>query len=629
MKKIAIIENGWGKFINYAWTIGIKEYIQENHIEAEIYIFNSFGNFSLDEKFNAGEYNIANLPNLSDYDGIILELSNIGDLEIKQSIINRALASKVPTISLVEDIPELYYAGIDNYKAMEKMVEHLVVKHRCNQVNYVGGPIGNSENMARFQAYKDVLERNGIPFDEKRVFHMNYEIMTGERAFEHFYANELLPQAFVCANDNIAVGICQQAGKRGFKIPNDFLITGFDNFDKASYYSPRISTIGFRREDISYAAMRMLHKIWNNEQKERAVYIDTQVVFQDSCGCVPDSVKDRGQYINDRIMAEDEHTRLQTKLKELKRELINSNSFQEMAACLPRSLSVLGYDELYILLNSDLCNIVEQKEEPEYHIDGYPENMTVLLAAMHDCILGGLKRKPGQLVPGMQEAKSGNLYLFSPLHFREREIGYTVIKNCDHLMDSQMLYEVLNVFLETMENMYHRMVLARMNDKLSKLYVHDSLTGIYNRMAYTELAEPAYKRCMEKGIPMSIMFVDMDRLKYINDTFGHDMGNEAIKAIADAIIEVCPQQSIAMRYGGDEFVILIEECRGQRAEEISKKLGASISKKSEELHAQFEISASIGYAVAKDRTKNLNDYIDLADERMYENKKARKMQRNS
>jgi diguanylate cyclase (GGDEF)-like protein len=624
MKKIAIIENGWGKFINYAWTLGLKQYMEEYDIDANIYIFNSFGNVSLDEKFNTGEYNITKLPNLRLFDGIFLELTNFGDADVKRDIIEQVKESGVPAVSIVEEIPGLYYAGIDNYAAMRQMVEHLVLHHHCRQINYVGGPVSSSENMARFQAYKNVLIENGIPFDPDRVFHNNYEIITGELAFEHFYSHGLLPQAFVCANDNIAVGICHQAEKRGFKIPNDFLVTGFDDFDKASYYSPRISTIGFKREAISYAAMEIMSNIWDGTQTESAIFIKPQTVFQDSCGCVPPRTLDRGRYVNERIMSEDLQWRMQNRLQELKRELLNCSNFVEMAACLPRSLSVVGYEELYILLNRDLYEMLEREDEPEYRIYGYPDDMKVLLAAMPDCILGGLKREPGRLIPGAEDSEGGNTYLFSPLHLREREIGYTVLKNCDHLMDSQMLYEVLNVFLETVQNMYNRMVLARMNDKLSRLYIRDSLTGLYNRMAYNQFAIPKFEQCMQKGIPLLIMFWDLDRLKYINDTFGHDMGNTAIVAITDSIRDCCTADAIAMRYGGDEFVVLEAGCGEEQAQKLISAIEREIDEKRAGLETPFELNASVGYVIASDPAKSLNDYINLADEGMYRNKNARK-----
>lgn len=626
MKKIAIIENGWAKFINYAWTLGIKQYVDERGIDADIYIFNSFGDVGMDEKFNHGEYNITKLSDLTMFDGIFLELTNIGDEKEKAEIIERVKASKVPAISLVEKIPGLYYAGIDNYNSMAKMVEHLITVHHCQKINFVGGPPANQENIVRLAAYRDVLAKHGIAVEEERIFQCNYEIITGEIGFTHFHENGLLPDAFVCANDNIAVGICHESEKYGYRVPEDFLVTGFDDFDKASYYSPRISTIGFRRESISYAAMGMMCRIWDGTQEDDAVYIEAEATFQDSCGCVPEHTKDRGQYANERIIAEDIQSRLQTKLYELKREMINCNSYVEIAACLPKSLSMLGYDEMYILLNKDLDEMLEHEEEPEYRTDGYPDNMNVLFAARKDQILSGLKRLPGQLIPGdgEQYEEAGSTYLFSPLHIRDREIGYTILKNCDHLMDSQMLYEVLNAFLETTQNMYHRMTLARMNDKLSNLYIRDSLTGLYNRMAYNKLAIPEYERCMQNDESLLIMFWDLDCLKYINDNFGHDMGNEAIRVVTDAIRECCPKEAIAMRYGGDEFVVLVPEYAEDRAKHLVTNIEHRILEKGMKMNVPFEIQASVGYVIADNPSKSLNDYINIADDAMYRNKKARK-----
>ena len=71
-RKIAIIADGWRRHITYVWIRGCRKYIKEHELDIEISVFHSFGNFSRDEKFNAGEYNIIHLPDLSQFDGIIL-----------------------------------------------------------------------------------------------------------------------------------------------------------------------------------------------------------------------------------------------------------------------------------------------------------------------------------------------------------------------------------------------------------------------------------------------------------------------------------------------------------------------------------------------------------------------------
>lgn len=215
-RKIAIIADGWRRHITYVWIRGCRNYIKEHELDIEISVFHSFGNFSRDEKFNAGEYNIIHLPDLSQFDGIILEVTNMLNQKKRQQIIRIIQESGVPAVSLLEKIPGLYHAGLDNYATMEQMVEHLIVAHSCKTLNYVGGPADSQENLLRRQAYEDVLQRYGIPLENDRIWNESYEVESGVRAFIHFQEKHLLPDAFVCANENIAVGLCHQAQQEGF-----------------------------------------------------------------------------------------------------------------------------------------------------------------------------------------------------------------------------------------------------------------------------------------------------------------------------------------------------------------------------------------------------------------------------
>lgn len=153
--------------------------------DMDLYIFQSFGNFSMDEKHNAGEYNIARLPDFSEFDGILLDLATVSQPDLIAEIIERAKLSNIPAISLLEQIPGLYHSGIDNYEAISRIVEHLITEHGCRTLNFIGGPEFNRENQLRFKAYRDALLRHGIPFEEQRVIHHNYEIETGIQAFPH------------------------------------------------------------------------------------------------------------------------------------------------------------------------------------------------------------------------------------------------------------------------------------------------------------------------------------------------------------------------------------------------------------------------------------------------------------
>ena len=128
-----------------------------------------------------------------------------------------------------------------------------------------------------------------------------------------------------------------------------------------------------------------------------------------------------------------------------------------------------------------------------------------------------LDRSKGSLLPHTVVSAKQNVYFFSPVHFREREIGYLVLENCDYLLDHQFLFETLNTFRTSIEALYGKLILRKKNKQLSQLYIHDSLTGLYNRMAYEKLALPLFQQYMQKGRPVGILFADADHLKYIND----------------------------------------------------------------------------------------------------------------
>ena len=123
------------------------------------------------------------------------------------------------------------------------------------------------------------------------------------------------------------------------------------------------------------------------------------------------------------------------------------------------------------------------------------------------------------------------------------------------------------------------------------------------------------------------MFTDADHLKYINDTFGHDMGNLTISSIASILRQYCPPQAMSMRYGGDEFVSVIPDCSEQAMKELIEAVQKQFHILASNSRVSFPIEASIGYVIADDPAFSLNVYINLADEKMYSAKKARKTER--
>lgn len=632
MKKIALITDGWKRYVTYAWVQGYRRYASQYHLDTDLYVFQSFGNFNTDEGYNSGEYNITRLPDLRTFDGIILDLSNVSDASLKESFLARVRESGVPAISLLEDLPGLYYSGLDNLTDFSILVEHLITEHGCRKLNYVGGSPRNQENQKRLLAYRKTLEKHGILFEPERVIERSFEIKTGIRAFTEFQQKDLLPEAFVCANDNIAVGVCLAAREAGFSIPEDFLVTGFDNEDKASYCNPRITTADFSKTEIMYHAMELLVDIWNGQTDRWCTYTQAVHIFQESCRCMSECPPDRGQYIIKRILSETRQSDMQNWMIDLNRFLLDCTSYTNLTSHMQMWLHEHQFGNLYLLMNPDIFHLEKVDILPEipddiYRCVGYPDKMTVVHPVSDTEAVMQLSITDGHLLPDITRTGDQNIFVFAPLHFREREVGYVVLQNCDYLLDHQFLFKMLNSFRTALESLYNKLVLCKKNKQLSQLYIHDSLTGLYNRMAYEKLALPLFQKYMQKKKHLGILFVDADHLKYINDNFGHDMGNLAIRSIASAIHKSCPVGSVCMRYGGDEFVCVIPDFDLPRIHQLEKTILHALEEISDVSRFPFPLEASIGSVIADDAVFSLNDYINLADQKMYASKKARKAAR--
>ena len=139
-----------------------------------------------------------------------------------------------------------------------------------------------------------------------------------------------------------------------------------------------------------------------------------------------------------------------------------------------------------------------------------------------------------------------------------------------------------------MENLHKKERLAYLNQVLSELYVKDAMTGMYNRLGYQKLACRMFEKKKQTGENLSIIFMDMDRLKSINDEFGHIYGDWAIKTIASAILKYIPEGAVAVRSGGDEFLVVLE----QTADAEIGKIIAEIRKEIRERSARDETAVS-------------------------------------
>ncbi|MDD2351878.1 MAG: transporter substrate-binding domain-containing protein [Synergistaceae bacterium] len=154
------------------------------------------------------------------------------------------------------------------------------------------------------------------------------------------------------------------------------------------------------------------------------------------------------------------------------------------------------------------------------------------------------------------------------------------------------------------------------------LMYHDQLTGLYNR-SYINLIMKEIRDFMNIGL---FMF-DIDGLKYVNDTYGHLQGDKLILESAEIIKNAFGNGEITARIGGDEFIVIIRDCTGEKAEGALVRVKDQIRKYNDSKSEYFEISISAGYVISEDKDSNFDYLMQKADELMYADKSLKKKNR--
>jgi len=164
---------------------------------------------------------------------------------------------------------------------------------------------------------------------------------------------------------------------------------------------------------------------------------------------------------------------------------------------------------------------------------------------------------------------------------------------------------------------------SRMLDRLNILASQDSLTELSNRSIILELIERCLMRhSVDKSYVFSIMFVDLDRFKQVNDKLGHHIGDLLLNQVAQRLQSVMRPSDRLGRYGGDEFVVILDGVTEHNANRAAARIRKALSVGFNVREHKIEIGASVGIAV-NDGEGSAQELIDKADRSMYEEKNAK------
>jgi len=201
---------------------------------------------------------------------------------------------------------------------------------------------------------------------------------------------------------------------------------------------------------------------------------------------------------------------------------------------------------------------------------------------------------------------------------RERGQPENDIRHYDELMR-------LNNDLVTLQRELTRknMELEKLYAEVQRLSVMDSLTGLYNRRGFFELSHREVDRAKRFGGSLPVIMLDIDHFKDINDTHGHEAGDQVLEKLAGRLSGQLRKVDIMGRYGGDEFLILLPETNAASARNVAERLRHSIvNEPMETSQGPLNVTISVGLAALHESTMTVEQLVKRADQALYKAKES-------
>ena len=620
-----------GVFMNRAYT-SFQETVQRvsreraKELGYDVFYFMTVGYRDSENYYDALEKGMFTFAPIENLDGALVTPDAYDMPGFREALFEMLEKQKNCAVVCVRDSQSKFDSVYtDEENAMRPLVCHMLDDHGYRKVCFEAGYKDHVDSDRRLRCYLEEMEKRGIPLPPNAIYYGNMWSTNADKAYDYFFSDpDNMPEAIICANDHMALALIDEITSHGLRVPEDVAVAGFDDIDMAGDASPALTTVGQDYEEMVRMAVDRLHErilAAENGQEQplfQHVGLKGSLKFRESCGCtMPDLTEKRLE--NSR--------RMSAVFRNINHREVSQTYFAiEMNA-------VEDYESIHntifrklgdtpTMRDFYLCLFEDENGELAEHIT---ETVRVVSAIRDREDLGspGITFPRQQLLPetALREDEPQAFYIHL-LHQRECTYGYTAIQLKDNELPSMFYMHwniIVSVALRTLSSQFK---LEALYEERRRSSITDMLTGINNRRGFDEQLSPKWEELCEQGRTVCFMSLDLDNLKPLNDTFGHQGGDEALIAIARAIVAAVPEGAVAARIGGDEFLVFVPDCDEDGVAAFRKAFESYLEKRNQ--NATFVVGASIGARVITlEKDTNMDECVRDSDEAMYKEKKRR------
>lgn len=643
MKTVAVLVPSFAVEYSLEFLAGIYDYFNEKDVRVLVahsrYYHDSTG------AFNYQYWSVINLLKSEEVDVVICASGMYTSTMSRDEIANELksfLNKPVISVALDFDFEECHSITqrINCDEIFYEIVNHLKTKHGCTNFAFLSANSLNSEEgNERYRAFLNAIKSCDLEFSSENEIEGKfvYEIAKNELKNKYKSKKDIKFDALVAANDAMAIAAMDYFAEIGIDVPEDVKVVGFDDSISSRLVHPRLSTISQNVYGQGYRAAEIANNILDGKFVEKNEITELRAIYRQSCGCVdkrnPDPVcfDSYGNqcFENDIVTVKENYA-------DVIRDKVGIIIFMDIVKS-SNTLRQLFYDLAYIVHTAKFENMqISFYKEPVY-LDSKEDFVVPDCAEIK--MFFDSERNVGLFVEDeyfnprktlfseKYLTETCGMHIIQPIFSGEVNYGYIIskIKSKEFVDYGVYLKILINALSQSYDYTYQLLENEKLkieNTDLNEVSRTDELTKILNRRGFKEKGQRAIDLAQETLQPVVVFFGDMDGLKKINDTYGHEMGDKAIKLQAEVLKKAFRSDDIVGRLSGDEFGIIAVGMHLDRIDSVKDQISTLSEKISKKNKLPFTLSISLG-AVDLQSSSNLKRLLSEADKKLYVEKQIK------
>ncbi len=473
-----------------------------------IFVYNTCSSVSVDSYEGSIQTAIYEYMDFDVIDVVIVYEEVLRNQAVTDALINKAIQHDTPVIVIGEPHEGCINIKFDHENAFVQVARHMVEEHHLTKLHFMAGFKGNQFSEYRLNAFRKVLEEHNLPFDESMVSYGDFYSVAAERETEKLVASGNIPEAILCANDRMAIAVCDVLNRHGIKVPEDVAVTGFDGIPEVNVMTPNITSVVCDAEDIAKTTLEVILQIENLQGKTATFLVPPKLSIAESCGCNEKKTRNASEYLNtiyNRLYRFQEE---ELEWSQITAQVQRCDSLEQLAVELKQNVI---YDTCCLIEKEYLdekMNPVQQKADA-----GIDEKEFVVV--FDSDFLGET------FVPYCISAKEVTPHLdyllehdrvlvFTALYQVDVPIGYMCVffseLTSGNYMKIPQAVNALNNAFGGYRNLRYK---NHLMNQIDAMYRMDTLTGLYNRRGF----EREYRKLLESETgkqPLTIVLADLD-----------------------------------------------------------------------------------------------------------------------